>query len=71
MHYPFAPHLIRRPEKYYEKGLIPGDGLSKQDIKWVATMYPPLNDDDHPTLKTQAPHFADISAPLHTGQVPL
>jgi hypothetical protein len=69
MHYPFGPHLIRHPEEYYENGLKGGDGLSEQDIKWVATMYTPFNDDDHPTLKKQTPYFADISAPLRTGLV--
>ncbi|MFP4091041.1 MAG: M12 family metallopeptidase [Cyclobacteriaceae bacterium] len=42
MHYPFGPGLILKPEEFGEKGIYPAPGLSKRDIQWVKTFYPPL-----------------------------
>lgn len=45
MHYPFRPHLIKRPEEYWETGLTPAGGLSERDKAWVKTFYPPLEEE--------------------------
>ncbi|MDF2451595.1 MAG: hypothetical protein K0S26_1099 [Bacteroidota bacterium] len=40
MHYPFEPKLIKKPEKYYLKGLTPKGGFSSRDIATVKKIYP-------------------------------
>jgi len=42
MHYPFGPHLIKKPAQYWEPGLKPAGGLSTLDKEWVRKFYPPL-----------------------------
>lgn len=44
MHYPFGPGLILQPEEY-RNGIYPEAGLSPQDIAWVKTFYPPLEEE--------------------------
>lgn len=44
MHYPFGPGLILQPEEY-RNGIYPEAGLSQQDIEWVKTFYPPLEEE--------------------------
>jgi hypothetical protein len=59
MHYPFSPGMIKEPAKY-RTGLKPKGGFSKDDIQWVKTFYPPLNDADNPLLKPKVPFFGDM-----------
>jgi hypothetical protein len=41
MHYPFAPGMIRVPERYATHRLQPAAGLSARDRNWARIFYPP------------------------------
>jgi hypothetical protein len=50
MHYPFEPHLIKKPKRYQDEGLTPRGGLSDRDKAWIRSFYPPEDDSALPEL---------------------
>ena len=50
MEHQFVPHLIKRPEEYWETGLTPAGGLSERDKAWVKHFYSPLKEDEFEEL---------------------
>lgn len=50
MHYPFEAGMIRSP-RAFQNGLRPAGGLSERDKVWVKVFYPPIQEDEFPTLE--------------------
>ncbi len=62
--YPFDPGMIKEPEQYNVRGLIPAPGLSQRDAAWVKTFYPPLSDNNYTKLKP----FQSVPLTIMEGQ---
>jgi hypothetical protein len=63
MHYPFAAGLIRKPEEFRNKALVPAPGLSTRDKEWARLFYPALSANNYKTLKP----FQSVKAAVRPG----
>ena len=59
MHYPFEKGLIKKPKQYLHRALEPAGGLSRRDVKYALSFYPPLNTIKEISIKSPSSHLID------------